>query len=93
MERSIETYQSEGTRLAAEDQQPKHGSSLTIADYPVWRNRPGSVDGGKAGFGKILGRSLARMIPFDPLSYLFGDKRLGWHDTLSGTRVIDISKS
>jgi hypothetical protein len=41
VERSIETYQSECTRLAAEDQQPKHGSSLTVADHPVWRNRPG----------------------------------------------------
>ena len=64
----------------------------TLAKF-ITKTRVRSVDGGKAGFGKILGRSLARMIPFDPLSYLFGDKRLGWHDTLSGTRVIDISKS
>ncbi|KLU04184.1 membrane protein containing RDD domain protein [Rhodopirellula islandica] len=52
-----------------------------------------SVDGGKAGFGKVFGRTLARMIPFEPFSYLFGDNRVGWHDTLSGTRVIDIRKS
>lgn len=64
----------------------------TIAKF-ITRTRVVSVDGGKAGFGKILGRSLARMLPFEQFSFLFGDKRLGWHDTLSGTRVIDISKS
>ncbi|MCC9644682.1 RDD family protein [Rhodopirellula sp. JC740] len=51
-----------------------------------------AADGGKAGFGKIIGRNLARMIPFDPLSFLFGDKTTGWHDSISGTRVIDIRK-
>lgn len=64
----------------------------TLAKF-ITKTRVVSVDGGKAGFGKILGRSLARMIPFDPLSYLFGDKRVGWHDSLSGTRVIDLKKS
>lgn len=49
-----------------------------------------SSDGNKAGFGKILGRTFARMIPFDPFSFCFGDTTTGWHDTLSGTRVIDI---
>ncbi|MEO9591512.1 RDD family protein [Rhodopirellula bahusiensis] len=63
----------------------------TLAKF-ITKTRVVSVDGDKAGFGKILGRSLARMIPFDPLSYLFGDNRVGWHDTLSGTRVIDLKK-
>jgi uncharacterized RDD family membrane protein YckC len=49
-----------------------------------------TVDGGKPGFGKILVRSFTRMLPFEPLSYFFGDKRLGWHDTFSGTRVIQL---
>jgi len=47
-----------------------------------------SDDGGKPGFGKILGRTLVRLIPLEPLSFLFGDNTTGWHDTLSGTRVI-----
>ncbi|WP_404304645.1 RDD family protein [Neorhodopirellula lusitana] len=61
----------------------------TLAKF-ITGTRVVAEDGSKAGFGKILGRSLARMIPFDPLSFLFGDTRLGWHDTLSGTRVVDI---
>jgi len=44
--------------------------------------------GGKASFGKIVGRTFARLIPFEPLSFLFGDKTTGWHDSLSGTRVV-----
>lgn len=48
-------------------------------------------DGGKAGLGKIIGRTFARIIPFDPLSFCFGDKTTGWHDSLSGTRVIEIN--
>ncbi len=46
--------------------------------------------GGKASFGQIIGRSCARMIPFEPFSFVFGDTTSGWHDSLSGTRVIDI---
>lgn len=36
----------------------------------------------------IIKRSLARIIPFEPLSYL-GVNPLGWHDTLSNTKVVD----
>lgn len=51
------------------------------------------TDGSRASVSQILGRSLARMIPFEPLSYLFGDKTLGWHDTMSNTKVVDIRKA
>ncbi|WP_231602819.1 RDD family protein [Neorhodopirellula pilleata] len=51
-----------------------------------------SNDGGKAGFGKILGRTFCRLIPFDAFSFCFGDTTTGWHDTLSGTRVVDINR-
>ena len=39
--------------------------------------------------GQIIGRSFARMIPFEAFSF-FGGKGfpVGWHDSLSGTRVI-----
>ncbi|HUG69438.1 MAG TPA: RDD family protein [Pirellulaceae bacterium] len=47
------------------------------------------VDGGRPSFGQILGRTLARLIPFEAFSF-FGGKGypVGWHDSLSGTRVI-----
>ena len=38
-------------------------------------------------FLQVLGRSLARLIPFDPLSFL-GSSTRGWHDSLSGTYVV-----
>jgi len=45
------------------------------------------MDGNKPSFGLILGRSLSRIIPFDALSFL-GANAIGWHDTISKTRVI-----
>ncbi len=48
-----------------------------------------SVKGGRAGFGAIIGRTFARFIPFEPLSF-FNSTATGWHDTLSGTRVIRV---
>lgn len=45
--------------------------------------------GGPPKFGQILGRTASRIIPFEPLSFLVGDKTTGWHDSLSGTRVVD----
>ena len=48
------------------------------------------AEGGSASFGQIVGRTFARMIPFEPFSFLFGDTTTGWHDTLSGTKVIHI---
>lgn len=48
-----------------------------------------TADGGRPSVGQILGRSLARFIPFEPFSF-FGGKGypVGWHDSLSGTRVV-----
>ena len=39
-------------------------------------------------FVTCIGRSLSRLIPLDPLSYLFSLKPAGWHDRISNTRVI-----
>jgi uncharacterized RDD family membrane protein YckC len=48
-----------------------------------------SEDGRRASWGQITGRSFARMIPFEVFSFLGGAGRpVGWHDSLSGTRVI-----
>ncbi|MCA9153695.1 MAG: RDD family protein [Planctomycetales bacterium] len=46
--------------------------------------------GGRATFGQIIGRSFARLIPFEAFSFLGGNKPVGWHDKLSGTRVIEV---
>lgn len=39
----------------------------------------------KPSFGRIVGRSFARIIPFEGFSF-FGDR--GWHDSLSKTYVV-----
>lgn len=38
---------------------------------------------------RIFGRTLCRFIPFEALSFLAGDPVVGWHDSISGTRVVD----
>jgi uncharacterized RDD family membrane protein YckC/Tfp pilus assembly protein PilE len=46
-------------------------------------------NGEKPSFLKILGRSLARYIPFDNFAFLFyGGYPIGWHDSLSKTLVV-----
>lgn len=49
-----------------------------------------SVTGEKPSFLALVGRTLARYIPFEPLSFLFYGSypTLGWHDRLSGTLVV-----
>lgn len=44
-----------------------------------------TTDGGKPTTAQYFGRNLARLIPFDPFSFLFGR---GWHDSVSKTRVV-----
>jgi uncharacterized RDD family membrane protein YckC len=44
--------------------------------------------GGRPSFGQIVGRSFARLIPFEAFSFLGGRQPVGWHDSLSGTRVV-----
>lgn len=46
------------------------------------------TDGTKPTFGQIVGRTFARFIPFEPFSFLAGP--VGWHDSLSGTRVVKV---
>ncbi len=47
--------------------------------------------GGKPSFGQIIGRTLCRFIPFEPLSFFFGGDTkhpTGWHDTIPKTLVV-----
>lgn len=48
-----------------------------------------STAGTKPGFLAILGRSLARYVPFEPFSMLGS---AAWHDSWSGTQVIDLRR-
>lgn len=49
-----------------------------------------NAQGGKPSWGQIVGRSFARLIPFEPFSLLLSDDdvRRGWHDSLSKTWVV-----
>lgn len=42
-------------------------------------------DGSRPSFMNIVGRNLCRLIPFEPLSFLFN---ANWHDRISKTRVV-----
>ncbi len=48
-------------------------------------------DGGKPSLGQIVGRTLCRFIPFEPISLLIGDSKrpTAWHDSIPKTRVTD----
>lgn len=57
------------------------------------------INGEAASMGAIALRSLCRLIPFDPLSFLFGNEwtkegklKGNWHDQLSGTYVVSERK-
>lgn len=43
--------------------------------------------GNKPSFGAVLGRTLVRLVPFEPFSFL-GSSAGGWHDQWSSTRVV-----
>lgn len=46
-------------------------------------------DGLYASSGTILYRTIGRLFPFEPLSILFSNKKVGWHDRVSDTVVIE----
>jgi len=48
------------------------------------------LEGKRPSFLTIMGRSFARIVPFEPLSF-FGSSG-GWHDRWSETRVVDMRK-
>jgi uncharacterized RDD family membrane protein YckC len=49
-------------------------------------------DGDKPRVPQIIGRTFARFVPFEPFSVLFGNTKLGWHDSWSGTRVVKVRR-
>lgn len=46
--------------------------------------------GERPSFGQIVGRSFARVIPFEAFSFL-GSTGRGWHDSLSKTYVVKVN--
>jgi len=56
----------------------------TLAKF-ITKTKVVTEDGSKPSFLRILGRTFARFIPFDAISFLFGR---GWHDHLSKTLVV-----
>jgi len=45
-------------------------------------------NGARPSFAQILGRSFSRLIPFEAFSFLGGNHPVGWHNSLSRTRVV-----
>lgn len=45
-------------------------------------------NGKKPAFWRILFRSYSRFIPYEPMTF-FSQKRLGWHDKVSRTKVVN----
>lgn len=50
-----------------------------------------TMQGEKPTFGQCIGRSFARMVPFEAFSFLGGEPR-GWHDRWTKTRVVKEKK-
>ena len=62
----------------------------TIAKY-ITKTKVVMRDGTKPPFKNIVGRTFARIIPFEQFSFLFGSYPIGWHDGLSSTIVVPSS--
>jgi uncharacterized RDD family membrane protein YckC len=67
------------------------GFFKTTAGKMVTNSRVVCTDGTKADSTRIFARTISRLIPLDPMSFLF-DKNPGWHDSISKTAVIDNDK-
>ena len=59
----------------------------TIAKF-LTGTRVIAANGSRPTFKQIVGRSFAHFIPFEQFSFLGGQHPVGWHDSLSGTRVV-----
>lgn len=55
----------------------------------VTRTKVVTRTGGKPTFSQVLIRTVVRWVPFEPLSFLWGDNT-GWHDDWSKTLVVPL---
>lgn len=58
----------------------------------ITRTRAIHVEGGELTLRDALMRSLSRIVPFEPFSFLSDDARSGWHDSWTDTQVVDETK-
>jgi hypothetical protein len=73
---------------------PQEAFSGRTLGKMITGTRAVNEDGTKLTFGRALGRTLCRYIPFEAFSFLGGNGRpRGWHDRISRTKVISIKKS
>jgi uncharacterized RDD family membrane protein YckC len=63
----------------------------------IWARTPGKwitgtkvvrLDGTKPSFSQVVGRTFARLIPFEPFSFFSDPNPIGWHDSLTNTLVV-----
>lgn len=58
----------------------------TPAKY-ITKTKVVTAQGRRPKFWQVVGRTFARYIPFEAFSF-FGNRPVGWHDSLSKTRVV-----
>ncbi len=58
----------------------------------ITRTKIIGLDGNKISFYNALTRTLCRLIPLEPFSYL-SNKEFGWHDSITNTRIINKTKN
>ncbi len=60
----------------------------------ITRTKAVKEDGTNLNIWNVLTRAMCRCIPFEPFSFLSGDETpRGWHDRITGTKVIRVTKS
>ena len=59
----------------------------------VTRTKVVSEDGSRLTAARALGRTAARLIPFEALSFLGGGQPVGIHDRMAHSRVVDTRRS
>lgn len=57
----------------------------------ITKTRVVNEEGKPPSFLNIVGRTFCRFIPFEPFSFLGGDRPTGWHDSISKTYVVEDS--
>lgn len=60
----------------------------------ITRTKVVNLEGDKASFGQVIGRTCIRIIPFEAFSFLGGNGQpQGWHDKWTKTKVISLKQS
>jgi uncharacterized RDD family membrane protein YckC len=72
---------------------PQEASSGRTLGKRITGTKAINEDGSELSFGRALGRTLCRFIPFEAFSFFGGKGRpIGWHDSIPKTKVISVKK-